>query len=984
MEENRLDPERWAQVVALFETLSEATEAERAAVLGRLASESPDVHAIIKRMLRDDASSGLALDFGIRTAAHLVEDADEPQSGDAAREQTTGRRVGPYVIRRELAHGGMGVVYLAERDDPDFAQVVALKCLPPGMASAELMSRFLRERRILAGLVHPNIAQLHDGGFTESGEPYFVMEYVEGERITDYCDRRQLSVDARLQLFVTVCEAVQYAHQHLVVHRDLKPANVFVTSDGRVKLLDFGIAKLLTDPGASDSAVSITTRALTPEYASPEQIRGEPVTAASDVFSLGLLLFEMLTGRRPFTPAAGPLGTIQAVLDTDPARASATTGESPRNRSAGVAQQIESAPTGSAARARARGTTPERLRRRLRGDLDTILDKTLRKEPHARYASAQALLDDVRHHLTGLPVQARPQSHRYRAAKFARRHRVGLAAAVVVSVSVVGGISATLWQSRVATRERDTALLESAKASRVTAFLVGIFGAADPAEARGENLTAREILDRGAGRIEQELADEPVVQATVQRAIGRIYFGLGNYDQAGLLFERSLATHRRLLPADDPEVIEGLHASADLAARIGGNADSLYQLLLAMRLRTLSPDDPKVADALRALGGARTGSDAASADTLLRRALVIYQLTPGREADASLAIYELGLVHHQKGEFEEAERLYRDALAIQQRVRGADHPTTLTTMSNLGWLLQVRGNFLGADSVLRQALAVRRRVLGDRHTAVAATLGGLGEVANRLGRYDDAHAFFSEALSIQKESFPPGSGPIVSSLTMIAGAQAAQGRTAAAHAIYREAIAELEVGGKAEGPGMARLLNNRASLFEQAGDHARATAEFRKSWQLYRANAGEDHAFTATVEGNLGASLLFQDSLVEAERLLRSALRRLTKAYSEEHASLAQVLIALGTAETRRGALSDAEATLRRSLRIAEATLPADHWRIAQAKLRLGRCLAASGDRRQAEELITTAMRTLEPVRNQRPRDHGEAVAALAAVRGAR
>jgi len=972
-----LDAERWAAAATLFERLAEAPAAERDTVLYRLASEAPEVHELVLRMLRADLTGDPVLDRGIENLAHLIEDAGTAIAREESAAQAIGRRMGPYRIIREAGRGGMGIVYLAERDDPQFHQVVALKCLPSSLASADMMSRFLRERRILAALQHPNIAQLHDGGFTDTGEPYFAMEYVEGEPITDYCDARRLTVDDRLHLFLTVCDAVQYAHQHLTVHRDLKPSNVLVTSDGHVKLLDFGIAKLLDDPIARRDPETITTHALTPEYASPEQLRGDAVTAASDVFSLGVLCFELLTGRRPFPSEPGPLGTIRAVLDADPARASVAAAEAVRDARGTVAED-------TIGRAAARSSSPSSLRRRLRGDLDTILEKTLHKEPGERYASVQALADDVRSHLAGRPVLARPQSRYYRTAKFTRRHRIGVAATAALAASLLIGISATAWQARRAQRERDAAQAEAAKAQRVTEFLVDIFGAADPATARGRDPTAREILERGAKQIETELASEPVIQATVRRAIGRIYFSLGDYARAGSLIERSLADHERLLPPGHAEIADDLQALATVARFVGGPADSLYEVLLAMRRGSLAPDDPKIAFALHGLAETRRSDTTEMPDTLLRQAIAILERSPGHEGAAADAVYSLGFLHHSRGMYAVAESLYHEALTRKRAFHGDDHPSTLVTMSNLGWLLQLRGDYDGADSLLRRVLATRRRVLGDRHTGVASTLAGLGEVAHRRGNGAEAEQFFAQALAIQREHFAAGSVPIVGSLTMIATTQAAQGKWAQAHATFREAIAQLKAAGQPDGTAMARLLNNRAGIYEQAGQHATALTEFRRAWDMYRAHAGEDHAFSATAQGNVGTQLLVLDSLAEAESVLRDALGKLERAYSKEHVTLGQVLISLGTVELRRGSLTDAEATLRRALTIVEANLPPRHWRVAMAKLRLGRCLAAQGRREQAEAYIADALDVLEDSQSLRPADYREARAALAQIRRVR
>ena len=958
-----MDRERWHRLDALFNEALAADEARRAALLDRACAGDSALRAQVEAMLRAHDMEVPVLDHGPEMLAGVLNGEPEAQLG----------RVGPYRVLRELGRGGMGVVYLAERDDADFRQLVAIKCLVPGEATPDLADRFRRERRILASLTHPNIAQLYDGGFTAEGELYFVMEYVDGEPLDRFCDQRNLPIDQRLRLFLTVCETVQYAHQHLIVHRDLKPGNVLVTADGHVKLLDFGIAKLLEEESAVQSAETRTARVLTPEYSSPEQIRGEAVTAASDVFSLGLILFGLLTGRRAFASKPGLLGPMRAVIDTEPARASAIVESTTRtaNRSGDASSTMELAAV--------RGTTPDRLQRRLRGDLDTILDRALRKDPSERYASAQALLDDIRRHIDGLPIHARPASRRYLAAKFARRHRAGVAATAAVALALIAGLTAAVWQGRIAAQERDLARTEAAKAERVTQFLVNLFGAADPAEARGENPTAREILDRGARRIDAELAGEPAILATVQRAIGSIYAKLGEYGQARALLERSLETHRRVLGPDHFEVAEDVHALAGLTvpASAGLNRDSLYGIAIEMYRRHLGPDDPKYAHALRGRGLVLMATDTIAADSLIRSAIAVFERNPGHELDLALALNDFGLLHHSRGNYPEAERLYRRSIELQRFSVGEDHPNVLPPMSNLGWVLQLMGKFDAADSILRQTLALRRRVLGERHSLIAATLHGLGEVAFQRGAYGEAELHFAQALEIRRERTPDNAATIADLIQRLASVSAALGQSQEAHDRYAEAIRLLEVAGLAEGLAMARVVNNQATLFENEGDRVRAVRSYRRAWQIYRGRLGDQHAFTAIVLGNVGHVLMLQDSLATAEPLLRESLAALRQAYSDEHTSVGNVMVDIGRIEMQRGAVGDAENTLRRALEIVEKGLPAGHWRIAAARIPLGRCFTLLGRHAEAERLLLDALSSLEPMKDARRLDFTETLIGL-------
>jgi eukaryotic-like serine/threonine-protein kinase len=444
--------ERHRQVRALFEAILEQDPAHREAWLAARCGADAALRQEVERLL---AAHGSAHTFLERPLAALLSEAKDADLGQASPSPWIGRRLGPYELVREIGHGGMGTVYLAVRADDQYRAAVAIKIVSAGLVSPQIADRFGRERRILASLEHPHIARLLDAGTTPEGVPYVVMEYVDGEPVDAWCDRRQLTIPARLRLFITVCEAVQYAHRHLVVHRDLKPVNILVTADGTVKLVDFGIAKLIADDDAAGAGLTRTgVQPMTPEYASPEQVRGEGVTTSSDVYALGLLLFELLTGRRAHDLPSRKLDDVKrVVLDDAPLRPSV------------ALTRAGSAIAATTATARG-STTIDKLRRQLTGDLDQIVLTALRKEPERRYTSASALADDVESYLTQRPVAARGESLWYRTGKFLRRHRAGAVAAALVIVALLGGGIATAWEARIAQRERAVAIAERARAER--------------------------------------------------------------------------------------------------------------------------------------------------------------------------------------------------------------------------------------------------------------------------------------------------------------------------------------------------------------------------------------------------------------------------------------------------------------------------------------------------------------------------------------
>jgi serine/threonine-protein kinase len=660
-------------------------------------------------------------------------------------EDQIGRRVGPYRLVRVIDYGGMGAVYLAEREDGQFSQRVALKLIRLGMYSDQVLRRFLEERQILARLEHPNIARLLDGGFAENGQPYFAMEYVAGLSITQYCDTRRLSIESRLRLFLQVCAAVQYAHQNLIVHRDLKPSNILVRSDGLVKLLDFGIAKLLAAEATNDSAVSATTmRWLTPEYASPEQVCGEPITTAADVYSLGLLLYELLSGHRAYrwTTVASLADIERLICEVQPERPSLAVERTEEVMPSAVAEQ--------------RATNLPQLRRLLDGDLDTIVLQTLRKEPARRYTSAAQLAQDIERHLSGLTVSARPDTIRYRASKFVRRHRVAVAAAALVAITLLVGIAATGWQARVAKRqeriaraERDRARLETTRAQQLSTFVLDLFKASD-GRSPNDTITARQLVDQGLTQLERELKDQPGVSAAMLDVIGRLYQNLGRDDQTIQVWQKALALRRASRVPDDPGVAETL-------TRLG---------LLYHRMEHYELAEPYLQEAL---------------DLWTRR-------LDRENDDLALVMSSLADIEMVNGNLDRAEELYRQAIAVHWRVLGQEHPLIAGEMDNLGMLL-LHTKSPEADSVLRQALAMKQRLLPPDHEDFLASYEALGASASSRGADDEAQAFQEKSLALREKLQGDSHVELTFTLMNLAAVVQKKGDLARAEALYRRAIA---------------------------------------------------------------------------------------------------------------------------------------------------------------------------------------------------
>ncbi|HEY7510017.1 MAG TPA: serine/threonine-protein kinase, partial [Vicinamibacteria bacterium] len=707
-----MTPERWRQVTEVFHAALAREAATRGELLDQRCAGDPDLRAEVEQMLAAHRDAG---GFG-----------DEPAF---AVPEIPPARIGPYRVVRELGRGGMGAVYLAERDEPELRRSVAIKVVRHGMDSAFVVGRFRTERQILAGLEHPGIARLYDGGATEEGLPYFVMECVDGQDLLTYSDARRLSITERLRLFLRVCEAVQYAHQNLVVHRDLKPSNVLVTAEGDPKLLDFGIAKVLNPPAAeSGDETASVVRLMTPGYASPEQVRGERVTTASDVYSLGVILYELLSGHKPYrTGSREPAEVERAVLAHDapsPSAAAARTEKVAARDGRGTAIIT---PAEVAAR---RQTAPGHLRRRLRGDLDTVVLKALRPDPAQRYVSAAAMADDIRRHLDGFPVRARPDGRSYRMAKFLRRHRLGASMAAVVAVALVAGLALALVGFARAREAETVARAEAETARHVSDFLVDLFKITEPGESRGNAVTARELLDRGAVRVEEQLAAQPAVRANLLSAMGRAYGELGLFEPQLKLLEQALVADVAVYGEDSREAADTLallsKAQMDRGAYARGR--DLAQRALAIREKRFGPEHLDVAKTLSVLGVAhwRVG-DLRAARGSLERSLAIQEKLLGPEhRDLGGILNNVAILRWQEGDTAGARALYERALAIFERDHDRDHPYVIRTLNNLANLLRQAGDLPQARALHERALASRRKMLAPDHPEIAESLNNLG------------------------------------------------------------------------------------------------------------------------------------------------------------------------------------------------------------------------------------------------------------------
>jgi serine/threonine-protein kinase len=776
-------------------------------------------------------------------------EAGEPHEHAQPRE-LEGQRLGPYRILRKLGSGGMGDVWLAERADDEYQQHVAIKIVRSGLYSTQVQSRLRTERQILATLQHPNIARLLDGGRDADGTPYLVMEYIDGEAVDVYCNRRRLSLAERIELARKICSAVHYAHQNLIVHRDLKPNNILITPDGVPKLLDFGIAKLL-DTRHSAYTLAVTHfeyRVMTPAHASPEQVRGDAVTTASDIYVLGVLLYELLGGRRPFQLVGSSFSEIERVICE----------QEPVSPSAMLRRTMADSPELAADIATCRSTTPSRLLKQLEGDLDGIILMAMRKEAERRYSSAEQLSADLGRYLTGQPVLATRDTWLYRTRKFVSRHALAVAASLAAIVTLAAFATVTFVQAQRIAAERDIADSERMRAEQVSSFLVELFELSDPSKSRGNQVTARELLDIGARRVSIGLTDQPETRATLLGTIGTVYNSLGLYTDAIPVLQEALDSRRKIYGAKHLKVAQALTELGDALCE-HGELDACERRLKeaqAMQRELAGPDSLELAPTLAAMGRLAQRRDAlAEAEGYFNESFAIYR-GHGKErtAEASsiinelasleayrgdyeraaqlyttaldidrqalgndhpqvgIHIHDLAVVRQMQGKLSEAEPLYEESTQLLTRVLGKAHPSTLDAMGNYGRFLHRKGDLIRAQDVLSGVLEADRAARGPRHPYVGHDLVNLAMVQLDSGQAPEAERNALAALDIYRSSLPAEHAYIASALSVLGRALAEQGRTREAQQPLHDAITMGQKTLPADSPQLAAARSALARL----------------------------------------------------------------------------------------------------------------------------------------------------------------------------
>jgi len=728
--------------------------------------------------------------------------------------------IGSYRLLQKLGVGGMGEVYEAEQIKP-LKRRVALKIIKWGMDTKQVVARFESERQALALMNHPNIAKVFDAGATEKGRLYFVMEYVKGVPINEYCDKYKLSTPERLYLFIQACEGIQHAHQKGIIHRDIKASNVLVTiqDDKSVpKIIDFGVAKATAQRLTERTVFTEMGQLIgTPEYMSPEQaeMTGLDIDTRTDVYSLGVLLYELLVGVLPFEPdelRSGGFDEIRRkVREEEPPKPSTrltTPGFDTKNAT------------------RNRRTDLPTLTRQLKGELDWIIMKAMAKDRTQRYASVSELAADIERYLRHEPVVAGPPSAMYRMKKYIRRHRTAVAAAALVVVVMVIGITGTTVGLLKAVKAEKKVRDEAETAQQVSDFLVDLFRVSDPSEAKGNTITAREVLDKGAGRIEEELEGQPKIQARLMDTIGMVYNNLGLYDQATSLLERALEIRRSVLGNEHLEVSESLHSLGVLIYSKGDypTAERLFREVLSVRRKLLGDEHIDVASILNDLAmTVMAQGKFEESEPMYRESLAIRRKNLGNEhAAVAQSINNLGMFLYRQGEYQEAEELFREAVEINKKLLGEEHPEISTNLNNLALVLRDKGSYGEAEEMFRQVLEMDRKFLGENHPYIAITLNNLGALLVKKGAYEEAEQSFREAIVVFKKTFPENHWQIANANSLLGGCLSKIRRYSQAETL---------------------LLESYSIIEKQFGEgHRRTQAALKRIIELYEAWGKSDKA----------------------------------------------------------------------------------------------------------------------------------------------
>ena len=896
----------WQQIEPILASVLELSEQQRSARVEQLCAGNASLRSELQSLLAAHDRAGSFLE--VKTQISL--DSAETVS-------LVSKQLGPYRLLEPIGHGGMGTVYRAERADGQFQKQVAVKVVPAAVHSQELLRRSTSEQQILATLEHPNIARLLDAGVSPDGLPYLVMDYVEGVPITDYCRDRRLPLQDRLRLFQTVCSTVHYAHQHLIVHRDIKPANILVTDERIPKLLDFGIAKLL-DPWMNPGAGSTQSifNPMTPDYASPEQARGEALTTATDVYSLGVILYELLANQRPYSVAdKSSTEAIRMICELEPEKPSALV----RNRM----KKDPSAP-------REPGLSSE---------LDAVVAKAMRKDPQQRYVSAQDLAQDISRYLDGLTVLAHRGSLRYSVTKFIHRHKLAAASVLIMLTLTVAGVSAIIWQAQVAIRERETAKAVNDFLQNDLLAQASARKQAGPGSKPDPDIRVRTALDRAASSIGGKFNKQPLVEASIRQTIGQTYYDLSLYSDAQPQLERALALRRGVLGDQHPDMLPAMHylACLDIYLAKYADAESLLKRILELRRRNLGEVHPETL---------------ASMD-------------------------DLSVVYLRQGRYAEAEPLSSRALEIQRRTLGEEHPDTLDSESHLGWVYHAQGQLAKAETLLTKVFQSRRRVQGEEHPDTLRAAIALALVYRDQAKYPEADLLLAQTVEIQRRTLGEEHHDTLACMSNLANLYRDEGKLDQAEALLSRVLEAFKRKLGEEHPDTLRTMMNLGVLYRSEGKYDQGAILIRKVLEEQRQTQGNEHADTLWTMYQLARLYVEQGNDEQAEPLLTAFLEIRRHAPSpgqrgvsflSSYSDTAGVLALVGRIRLRQHGYSQAEAALREGLEGHGKDAPVP-WQRYEMQSMLGASLMAQRRFEQAEPLLLSTYQTLTLHRSEIPWD---------------
>jgi serine/threonine protein kinase/tetratricopeptide (TPR) repeat protein len=908
----QMTPESWNRVKALFDAALVLTPAERPDFLSRECDDD-SIRREVMKLLANHEEAGdflstpamnprVAIPREIPdTAARKDLSSSDLNSQISSASMRLGQALGNYRIVSRLGEGGMGQVWLAEQTAP-LQRQVALKLIRVGVYDDSVLQRFESERQSLASMNHPSIAKVFDAGTTPDGQPYFAMEYVPGLPVTEYCDQKKLTIRERLELFVQVCEGVQHAHQKAIMHRDLKPANILVVEiDGKPtpRIIDFGLAKAVARAAPQEDLLTqVGAFVGTPGYMSPEQMSPglEDIDTRTDVYSLGVVLYELLTGFLPTDtkPGQSLADKIKLLKESDPPLPST---------------KVHLNRASSTSKAKERGTDAHQLRSLLRGDLDWITMKALERDRSRRYGTPSELAIDVGHYLRHEPVTARPASVSYQVAKYVRRHRFGVSAVAVLALLLASFAIMQAFQLRRITRERD-------RASRITDFMVGMFKVSDPNEARGNQVTAREILDKASNEIEAGLARDVEVQTQLMQVMAQTYVNLGLYSRAYSLAERALQNRRQALGPNHPKTLESMTQLGWILDREGRELEAEKQIreTLEVQRRVLGPEDPLTLE---------TTDD-------------------------------LAIVFEKQGHYPDEEKIERELIAVRTRKLGPEHPQTLRSMLNLGNALHGESRFAEAEKQYRDLIQIEKRVYGPGHPWLLAAMHNLANLIQEQGRYDEAETLYRETLEMEQRVLGPDHPDTISTMTTLANTIVfGQGRTAEAEGLYRKA---LEVAQRTLGPEHSYTLSAQeglANVLSSEGHYPEAEKLHREILATRLRVLGPDHTDTLLSGYNLGDVLFHEGHYADADNIMRETLGSQIRVLGPENPDALASKAFLARILMKEGNPREAEVLAREAFDVQHRVLGPQHADTLSSLQYLATALVYNHHYDQAKKMFT-------------------------------